>query len=563
MRHRLKQLGFILTFALLFPPMAVYATVEETEEEEDFECAAGEIQACEEELEDAPSEEESAAPEQEERLPEEEEDRELEAEGLDSRYEETELEDPALGTETEEQHESSQAPVDENEEDTGNDSEGNQEENGEEVEEQEDSPEIRANSAATSGPASCPTGPPPPPALIGGNSTFSANHASKSNDIWEAGSLTTEWGGTVRIHRDFTFRITLQLPTELNASAYKEAITESTIRIEEQTLAVSKEEYQVNSSANAISFATNDVSPGLLDNLREAICSQSSGPPHLEVGLTTKADLSLLDLEGGKLPPHPEKQLAFGVSFSSVQSNHSVSATVPTWNAKIKMGPDLPIENGLPVIEIPLGGPFDFRDYTSAINHFTGEALASMSLEDVINEVVLDDHLYRPGDYLLRIAGTAENKSLSPIDAIVRVQGGTLSFAHVPSTLEFEEGTIQSTNAAYKRKDQDWSIVIQDLRGPNQPMWSLGASIREPLTSTTDATRTLDDALVFVDASGHAIPLGANNVEIARGDVSPSAGGEHHLGWPTERGFQLHVPPGSVYQDQYNTTIHWTLSSAP
>lgn len=137
-----------------------------------------------------------------------------------------------------------------------------------------------------------------------------------------------------------------------------------------------------------------------------------------------------------------------------------------------------------------------------------------------------------------------------------------LSFSSVPSTLPFGTVPLQATTVMLPRQDANWNIGVSDMR-PTKTAWSLNATMAQPLSATSGTnTYTLPNALVFVNSSGVATPLGTSPTLI----YSQAAGGPQSttIGWDATHGPMLQLAPGQARSGlNYSGTIQWTLVSAP
>ena len=137
---------------------------------------------------------------------------------------------------------------------------------------------------------------------------------------------------------------------------------------------------------------------------------------------------------------------------------------------------------------------------------------------------------------------------------------GTLQFHQAPETISFETTSIPYAPLYAHRKEDPFSISIQDTRGYGAP-WRLEAKLSRPLTSTTDESEMLPDALKFRLKEGMEITLTEETATIFSGTTKENPITE--LTWQREEGPLIFVKPSEVKVGDYQTEIIWTLVDAP
>ncbi|WP_213422587.1 hypothetical protein [Bhargavaea massiliensis] len=138
-------------------------------------------------------------------------------------------------------------------------------------------------------------------------------------------------------------------------------------------------------------------------------------------------------------------------------------------------------------------------------------------------------------------------------------QTSRLTFASVPEILEFEDVYIVDEEVTVVRKNPDWSIGINDTRGAGST-WSLMMRAT-PLKSTVDSTKTIPDALVFIDHSKNVKVIRDQDIEVHKGKTEENP--VTHLSWNWNRGPLLRFNPSTVEAGSYSASITWTLVDAP
>lgn len=137
---------------------------------------------------------------------------------------------------------------------------------------------------------------------------------------------------------------------------------------------------------------------------------------------------------------------------------------------------------------------------------------------------------------------------------------GTLQFHQAPETISFETTSIPYAPLYAHRKEDPFSISIQDTRGYDAP-WRLEAKLSRPLMSTTDESEMLPDALKFRLKEGMEITLTEETATIFSGTTKENPITE--LTWQREEGPLIFVKPNEVKVGDYQTEIIWTLVDAP
>lgn len=136
------------------------------------------------------------------------------------------------------------------------------------------------------------------------------------------------------------------------------------------------------------------------------------------------------------------------------------------------------------------------------------------------------------------------------------VQEASLGFESVPNQLVFKETRLNAGTKTILRLEADWTITVQDTRGPNSK-WKLKATAEDLKTVSGHA---LPDALIYKDSSGESRSLKETQV------VYSGQTNEERIipvSWPAEEGPLLELIPATAYAQQYSTTITWTLEDAP
>ncbi|WP_088043682.1 leucine-rich repeat domain-containing protein [Bacillus sp. EAC] len=136
---------------------------------------------------------------------------------------------------------------------------------------------------------------------------------------------------------------------------------------------------------------------------------------------------------------------------------------------------------------------------------------------------------------------------------------GFLHFKKIPDSIIFPTSTISSTEKIIHRDDSNWEMsVFDDLPGRN---WHITASINTPLTSTSNSSHKLLNALVYIDDAGNTTPLSTTPLKVFEYTTGEDSITPIH--WDREKGILLKTNPAEVYIESYQTMITWTLCNTP
>ncbi|GAK09256.1 hypothetical protein [Geomicrobium sp. JCM 19038] len=380
------------------------------------------------------------------------------------------------------------------------------------------------------------------------NSSLSTTHTPMGDHTFSAGTLRLEtkntayFYGLLNLVASNEFKIDIQLPAEIPVEQFAQSITSASIQMGSRSRQINKNDFIVVQGQNIITLNT-QFSSNIFEWLLNIIGLIGRDR---EVTLRIDADLKAMNFEDGLLPPHPNKALPFSSTFTLERGGApGVShLTLQTWNSEIVFhdhdGSLLPLENGLPVIELPFnndGEPFQFLDYVSARNVFTGELSNNAQFVATHNEVVEQDHLQRPGDYVLKAGGTDQSgTSLRVKEAIVRVQPGNVYFENVPTAFNFGNVPVNDQSAIHTRQQGHSHLNVVDETGEHSPSWRVHATLEKPLTSMLHSEVVLPEAIVFVNKNKEKTVLSNSSILVYK----PTHNGlEHPIQWQIDEGVLL------------------------
>ncbi|EZH64916.1 hypothetical protein DH09_20625 [Bacillaceae bacterium JMAK1] len=403
------------------------------------------------------------------------------------------------------------------------------------------------------------------------NSSLSTTHTPIGESPFSAGTLRLEtrntayFYGILNLVASNEFKIDIQLPAEIPVEQFAQSITSASIQMGSRSRQVSKNDFIIVQDQNKITLNT-QYSSNIFEWLLNIIGLFGRDR---EVTLRIDADLRALNFEDGMLPPHPNKALPFSSTFTLDRGGAPGVAhrTLQTWNSEVVFHDDddnsLPVENGLPVIELPFnngGNAFQFLDYVSVRNVFTGEMSDNAQFIATRNDVVEQNHLQKPGDYVLKVGGTDQSgTSLRVKEAIVRVKPGNVYFEHVPRAFNFVDVPVNDQSAIHTRQEEHSHLKVVDESGEVTPTWSVHAALERPLTSTAHSEVVLPEAIVFVNENKEKTVLSSSSILVYR----PNHDGiEHPIQWNDDVGVLLQTAP---YQrvGQFEGSVRWTLVNAP
>ncbi|WP_218780383.1 pectate lyase-like adhesive domain-containing protein [Bacillus sp. EAC] len=135
-----------------------------------------------------------------------------------------------------------------------------------------------------------------------------------------------------------------------------------------------------------------------------------------------------------------------------------------------------------------------------------------------------------------------------------------LTFNTIPSSVNFKTTTISSLQTFIQRDEENWKMSVLDSRGIGCN-WMITASIDEPLTSTSNPSHKMLNALVYVNKDGDSIPLNQNELKVF--EHTTGADPITDINWTSNQGILVKTSFVDVYSESYKTTINWTLTNAP
>ncbi|MBC2266574.1 hypothetical protein HCB38_01915 [Listeria sp. FSL L7-0083] len=137
---------------------------------------------------------------------------------------------------------------------------------------------------------------------------------------------------------------------------------------------------------------------------------------------------------------------------------------------------------------------------------------------------------------------------------------GELKFNHVPATMSFESIELNNQKSIAKR-NTDFDLSVLDSRGAGSK-FSVTASVKSPLTSTTNPAHTLPNGLIFIDNNGEKKPLSDEPMTIYQSNATNDM--IVPITWAENQGILVEADAAHAYTDEdYETTIEWTLTDAP
>ncbi|CAD5896746.1 hypothetical protein CMALT430_110093 [Carnobacterium maltaromaticum] len=154
------------------------------------------------------------------------------------------------------------------------------------------------------------------------------------------------------------------------------------------------------------------------------------------------------------------------------------------------------------------------------------------------------------------ILGGYKNTIEVTIPITVREKGSVS--VQAPEMLEFQDYQIQNSDTIVERKQDDWNLVVEDTRHPNNQEnegWSLTAKAENSVSG-------LEKYLVFIDEENQEYSL----LEETLIFTSVLQQTENTLiNWADNRGILLKIPKNNDLQpnQQYQTTITWNINEGP
>lgn len=136
---------------------------------------------------------------------------------------------------------------------------------------------------------------------------------------------------------------------------------------------------------------------------------------------------------------------------------------------------------------------------------------------------------------------------------------GFLYFKKIPDSINFETTIIPSKETIIHRDESNWEMSVYDeLPGRK---WHITTTIDTPLTSTSNSSHKLLNALVYVDDEGNPTPLSTTPLKVF--EYTTGADSIILINWERDKGILVKINPSEVYAESYTTTINWTLTDAP
>ncbi|MBC1386152.1 hypothetical protein [Listeria innocua] len=137
---------------------------------------------------------------------------------------------------------------------------------------------------------------------------------------------------------------------------------------------------------------------------------------------------------------------------------------------------------------------------------------------------------------------------------------GELKFNHVPATMSFESIELNNQKSIAKR-NTGFDLSVLDSRGAGS-QFSVTASVKSPLTSTTNPAHTLPNGLIFIDSNGEKKPLSEEPITIYQSNATDDM--IVPITWAENQGILVEADAAHAYTDEdYETIIEWTLTDAP
>ncbi|MBC1567913.1 hypothetical protein HCJ20_03185 [Listeria sp. FSL L7-1425] len=137
---------------------------------------------------------------------------------------------------------------------------------------------------------------------------------------------------------------------------------------------------------------------------------------------------------------------------------------------------------------------------------------------------------------------------------------GELKFNHVPETISFESIKLNKQKNIAKR-NADFDLSVLDSRGADS-QFSVTATVKSPLTSTTNPAHILPNGLIFIDSTGEKQQFSDEPITVFKSQSASEM--IVPIEWADDRGILVEVDAAEAYVDEsYETTIEWTLTDAP
>lgn len=129
-----------------------------------------------------------------------------------------------------------------------------------------------------------------------------------------------------------------------------------------------------------------------------------------------------------------------------------------------------------------------------------------------------------------------------------------------PEDIVFDTTEINNREELIYRQNNEYSIEVIDER-PNSN-WTLSVQAIEPLR-TLDEMHTLSNSLFYFEDGNEPKSIENGMVEIAQKDQNDTSGIQNII-WSREEGLLLNLNPiNAVADEEYSTTIEWTLTDGP
>lgn len=121
-------------------------------------------------------------------------------------------------------------------------------------------------------------------------------------------------------------------------------------------------------------------------------------------------------------------------------------------------------------------------------------------------------------------------------------------------------GTTTNVSGLVKRKN-NFDITVINKNYPTTPIPSaITVSMNQPLTDSSDSSKTLNDVLIFKGNDNQEQILSATDTTIYSGDI---ANGSNTLSWDDDHGLLLNMNNDKfATSGHYSTTLKWTMTNS-
>lgn len=129
------------------------------------------------------------------------------------------------------------------------------------------------------------------------------------------------------------------------------------------------------------------------------------------------------------------------------------------------------------------------------------------------------------------------------------------------SVPDLDFGTTSNASGLVSRKTKDFAVTVDNQNYPEEAMDAkLSVSLTKPLTDSFDATKTLNDVLIFRNNQNSDTILSTTPTEVYNGQINF---GTNQLSWDDKHGLLLNMNNDRYAQNgHYSGTLEWDLTNS-